>query len=49
MGAGASVEFKTAEEALAAGKTQEEVDAYLAEQAKAAEAAPAACGVCFAG
>ena len=29
MGAGGSVEFKTPEEALAAGKTQEEIDAYM--------------------
>ncbi len=45
MGAGASAEappFATAEAALAAGKTQEEIDAYLATQtAAAAEAAPA--------
>ena len=35
MGAGASTEFKTVEEALAAGKTQEEVDAFLAQNKKA--------------
>jgi hypothetical protein len=29
MGAASSVEFKTTEEALAAGKTREEIDAYL--------------------
>ena len=45
MGAGASMPenppFSSIEEALKAGKTQEEVDAYLAAQKDAAAAPPA--------
>ena len=44
MGAGASADappYATAEEALAAGKTQEEIDAYMAKQKETAAAAPA--------
>ena len=49
MGAGASAggaaaPFESAEAAIAAGKTQEEVDGWMAEQAKAAAAAAAAAG-----
>ena len=44
MGAGASADappYATAEEALAAGKTQEEIDAFMAKQKEATAAAPA--------